>query len=152
MAKYELGGEKAWICRQHNGWLMQSYQWIDGEPCMCVYPPRKEVPGALVIPMKSVHLWVSSAGYPELDHAIPTAVEAAKLMGLRVTKDTIHAIIDAVLDGVPDLIDMPPEPTERKKADRRSDNYGELSVIVNGNVVSEREIPIGADGKPLYMH
>lgn len=132
-----LGGKTAWRVRR-VGPMVLSYQWLDGKPAMFVYPEnRPEGYGALCIPLDSAHLWAKADGYPHLEHAIPTAMRAAPTMGVGVSKPGIHMIVDAVLEGIPDLLRMPPEPPRRPKA---SPVLGELAIKEGGRTISEREI------------
>ena len=132
-----LGGETAWQVRR-VGPMVLSYQWLDGKPAMFVYPEsRPNGYGALCIPLASAHLWAKPDGYPDLNHAIPTAMKAAPTMGVVVSKPGIHMIVDAVIEGIPDLLRMPPEPPRQPKP---SPVLGEVSIKEGGRTISEREI------------
>jgi hypothetical protein len=131
----QLGGESAWRVRR-SGPMVMAYHWYDGKPAMFVYPvSRPTAAGALCVPLESAHLWAKSNGYPDLEHAIPTAIKAAQTMQLTGTKDDIRAIVDAVLSGIEDLLRMPPERPKPK-----GEVVGELSIKSGGTVTTEREI------------
>jgi hypothetical protein len=133
----ELGGSKAWRVKPAKGGLVLSYQWLDKKPAMFVFRANKtREDGAFVLPLASAYLWAKPNGYPDLDHAIPTALAAAQQIGLGRDRWAVRAIIDAVLDGIPDLIAMPPEPKWLNVAP----NTGELTIKRDGEVVSERVI------------
>lgn len=119
-----------------NRYFVSSYQWMNGEPCMFVWPRHREKGGAFALPLESAHLWAQSDGHPNLAHAIPTAVNALEMMGLSGTKDEIRALIDTILDGIPDLISMPPEPSSDKPQPAGS----ELAIKCDGETVYETEV------------
>jgi hypothetical protein len=58
-------------------------------------------------------------------------------MGLSPSKFVIHGIVDTVLDGIPDLIRMPPSPPQKPKA---SPVVGELSVKEGDRTLSQRDV------------
>jgi hypothetical protein len=130
-----LGGETAWKVRR-VGPMVLAYHWHNGKPAMFVYPESRQTGyGALCIPLESAHLWAKSDGYPNLDHAIPTAMKAAPTMGVAVSKPGVKMIVDAVMEGIEDLVKMPPERPQPK-----GETIGELTVMDGGRVTSEREI------------
>lgn len=130
-------GDNAWLKRINHG-LVSSYQWFNGEPAMFLYPAGKERGGAFVLPIDSAHQWVMSNGHPDLAHAIPVAMQAAKTMGLDTDKSTIRRIVDVIIDGIPDLLRMPPE--RPKTLDEPGVAIGEASIKLDGEVIHEREI------------
>lgn len=137
MTGITLGGAKAWRVERGTGGLVRSFQWLNGEPCLFVYPDQTRNIGALAIPLSSAHLWANPDGYPNLEHAIKTAYEAAPNLGLTPTRGTIHAIVDTVLDGIPTLIGMPPE---MRLDERPSPVVGEMVVRANGKETAARDI------------
>lgn len=137
-----LGGEKAWRKREH-GDLVISYEWLNNEPCMCIFPKirRQDHQGALVIPIESAHKYVESNGYPNVEYTTGMALQACIHMGMLPEKSTIHRIIDAIADGLPDLVDMPPEPPAHQidKIDT-APTVGDLSIQVDGETILETEV------------
>lgn len=133
-----LGTDSAWRVRQLSGGLIATYRWLDDEPCLFLHPAGQQRGGAMAVPLSSAHLWAHSNGHPDLSHAIPAAVRGAKTMGLCVTHATIRHIVDAVVDGLPDLLDMPPAPASRTS--EHAPVVGEASIQVDGETVLEREI------------
>ncbi|MCK7581088.1 MAG: hypothetical protein MZV65_39330, partial [Chromatiales bacterium] len=133
-----LGGETAWRVRR-VGDLVLSYQWLDGEPCLFVYPARaRRGAGALAVPLASAHQWAGADGYPALDHAIPTATRGAQMMGMFPDSWTVRRIVEAVVDGLPDLLEMPPEPPSLAKP---APSVGEMTIKIDGQTVAEHEVP-----------
>lgn len=134
-----LGSDKAWRVRQVRDFVL-SYQWLDGEPALFVYPAhRRSGPAAFVLPLRSAYLWAMANGHPDLTHAIPTAHQAVEAMGLYPARQTLHDFVTAVVDGLPDLIAMPPEPLENALRGGRA-NVGELTLSVDGETVIETEV------------
>ena len=133
-----LGSEKAWRTRRLSGDLVASYEWLDGEPCLFLYPAGKQTGGAMAIPLAVAHAWAGSDGHPNLEHALPSAYQAAEAMGLDPTPQTIRQIVDAVVEGLPDLIEMPPMMTQETEISGPA--IGEASIILDGETSHEREI------------
>lgn len=134
-----IGGEKAWRVRQHK-WLGLSYQWMDGEPALFLYPLLKLGglrPGAFVIPLASAWKYVHSNGHPNVEYIVQQAGKAADVMRIEISSMTLKVIIDAIADGLPDLLEMPPEPPEHAV---KTEPVGELAVKLDGQTVLEREV------------
>ncbi len=137
-----IGGEKAWRVRR-SGDIGISYHWVNDEPAMILFPAKRSGPttGAFVICMSAAWQYANSDGHPNLAYMVPTAAKAAKQMGFTST-DTfaVKAIIDAIIDGIPDLLDMPPDPpTYVDEAVKQ--NVGDLTIKVDGEEVAQKEIP-----------
>lgn len=131
-----IGGEKAWK-KYRRGDIGIAFHWVNEEPTMVLFPINRPGAGAYALGLSSLHRYVQSNGYPDLETLIPAAHKAAEVMQLAPTKTTLHAIVDAVLDAAPDLVDMPPaqpDPVETAVA-------GEMQLLNHGEVVAEREIP-----------
>ena len=133
-----LGGDKAWRVRRLSGGLIGSYEWLDGEPCFFLYPAGRKTGGAMAIPLAVAHAWAGSDGHPNLEHALPSAYQAAEAMGLDPTPQTLRKIIDAVVEGLPDLIEMPP--MLAPETEINGPTIGEASIILDGETIHEREI------------
>ena len=134
-----IGGEKAWRVRQHK-WLGMSYQWLDGEPALFLYPLTKlrgTRPGAFVLPLASAWKYVNSNGHPNVQYIVEQAGKAADVMQIVLSPMTLRVIIDAIADGLPELLAMPPEPPW---AAPQQEPVGELSVKVDGQTVLEQEV------------
>ena len=152
-----IGGERAWR-RFRKGDIAIALHWINGEPAMVLFPAhmtesrvQRIVP--FVIPLSVGHEYVASDGHPNLLRALQGATEAAICLGMAPELSTVHRIIDAIVEAIPDLVAMPPEPTALQRIDQ-GPAVGELSIQVDGQVVKEVEVtdPTGAgqwnaDGK-----
>jgi hypothetical protein len=93
-------------------------QEIGAEHEPAIFVTRPEWSGAhsaYVIPESTAHQWVSSGkqGGPSA-HAIHESARIARMLGLTVDRRTVFRIVEAVLDCIPDLLDMPPwQPPQR---------------------------------------
>jgi len=136
-----IGGDKAWrVYRQGDVGI--AYHWINGEPAMCLFPVHRAIAnaGAYVIPIESAFQYVHSDGHPNIDKFKQAGADAARVMGFDPTDKFIRRrIIDAIADGMPDLIAMPPEPEDAvEKAVKEV--VGEATIKEGGRVIAEKEI------------
>ena len=107
-----LGGERAWLQRT-KGDLCISYEWLDTgkqdpEACMCLFPTVMKLDaGAYAIPQGSAHEYATRNGGPT-QHLMTAALKALVTLGyLHPDKAAWFRIVDAILEGLPDLIRMP---------------------------------------------
>ena len=135
-----IGGERAWRKRR-LGDLWVAYQWVNGEQAIILFPTTRPAyrAGAFVICLSAAHRYAGADGHPNLGYAIPQAYDAARVMGLSLERCTVRKIIDAIVEGLPDLVEMPPEPIWAKD-DKPMPVVGELSVRQGGRVVIETEV------------
>jgi len=138
-----IGGDRAWR-RFRKGDIAVALHWINGEPAMVLFPAnmtesrvRRIVP--FVIPLSVGHEYVASDGHPNLMRALQGATEAAICLGMQPELSVVHRIIDAIVEAIPDLVAMPPEPTALQQVDH-GPAVGELSIQVDGQVVKEVEV------------
>ena len=135
-----LGGEKAW--KQYiKGDVVVNFQWINGEPAMILFPKVKRTldAGAFAICLSAAFQYVKSDGYPDLDYMIPQCAKAAKVMGMDATTHTIRRICDAILDGMEDLLKMPPE-RPKSHMEENKDVIGEAVIKAGGRTIMEQEL------------
>lgn len=136
-----IGGEKAWKKRAH-GDIGVSFQWVNGEPSMILFPLHRRASdsGAFVIGISVMHLYAQSNGYPNLHTCIPRAQEAARTMDLGQDKATVRRIVEIILDSLPDLAEMPPEPDWTQQAVDKALNVGEMTIKTGDRVIAERVV------------
>ena len=146
-----VGGKHAW--RVHRkGDIVVAFHWINGEPAMVLFPARPNTlgAGAFCVALSAAFKYAESTGYPTR-YCIEQAAKAAKQMGMYTDRFTIHRIADAILEGIEDLLDMPPEP-RAAELDRRKRGrvIGEMTLRSEGKVVAEREVEdlTGAESVP----
>lgn len=136
-----VGGKNAWR-QKRKGDIFVAFHWINGEPAMVLFPARPNTlgAGAFVVCMSAAHKYATPAGYPT-KYCIEQSAKAVALMGMYSDRFTIHRIADAILEGIEDLLDMPPEPVVfRKEDDQRGRVIGDMSFSVDGKRVAEREV------------
>ncbi len=131
-----LGGPHMYKDRK-IGQFVCEYSWINGEPSMVLYPAaRVEKTGAYVINMNDAYKYVGSDGY-----ATPTlmsdCIDAAKAMGFYDDKFACMQIADIILDGISDLINMPPEPQASETANAPTNGENELTIKLDGQTIVE---------------
>lgn len=131
-----LGGD-VWDQRV-TGDIISEFKWIDGEPAMLIY---KSVLGkntqAYMIEMKDAHQFALSNGQASKRLLNELCFGAAKALNSEYDKATVHRLITVILDGLPDMLRMPPEPTELEKANRPSTGNDEISIKIDGKTIIE---------------
>jgi len=144
-----IGGERAWR-RFRKGDIAIALHWINGEPAMVLFPAlvtesrlRRIVP--FVIPLSVGHEYVNSSGHPNLLRALKGATEAAACLGMLPEASTVYRIVDAIVEAMPDLVAMPPEPEALRKADQ-GPAVGEMSLRAGGKLVHEEVVRLPETG------
>jgi len=144
-----FGGPTAWKVRK-KGDLVIAYHWINGEPAMCLYPLRKRLGSAVyAIPMARAHEFVNRKGYPT-PYLAEASVKAAIVMAMEQDKSTLYRIRDVILDGMEDLIKMPPDPQQFSAAAQKA--IGEATLFVNGKKSVTGEITAGSAPPSGMLH
>ena len=72
---------------------------------------------------------------------MPKAFQAAKVMGFFPDKSIITRIIDAIVDGIPDLVEMPPVRPGYNE-EKSKEVIGEMNITNNGRVIRTEEITV----------
>lgn len=134
-----IGGDSAWKVRR-KGDVCIAYHWIAGEPAIVLYLyPRfaalstaKTVP--YVLPLASAHELVSERDNVNSRALLAKCSKAAELMGRAGDFATIKQLADILLDGLDDLIRMPPEPAH---LECKQTPVGEAKLMVDGKTVAE---------------
>lgn len=137
-----IGGDRAWR-KYRKGDIGISYHWLDGDPAMFLFPATRQT-GLGVVPfvikLSVAHQYADSSGHPNLLNALPAAIDAARCLGMSSDPGTLHRIIDAIVDGIPDLVSMPPEPDWAKPESGNPTGDDVLSIKRDGEVVLEAAI------------
>lgn len=146
----QLGGGLAWKTRTIKG-IYISFQWIDLRghgfentldhacvACMCLMRPDSMKKGAYVVPQPHAFLFGDKKGNPTA-HLFASAMEAAQQIGFDMRdKQAYKAIIDIIIEGLPDLILMPSEPPETHEAHTMRPVVGiEATAKINGKKIHE---------------
>lgn len=144
----QIGGPKAWKVRQ-NGDIGVSFQWVNDEPAMILFPARRSLPGAgaYVICLSAAFKYADSKTGAPTPFLVKASMLAAKQLGFMETDSfAVRKIAEVIVDSLPDLIDMPPEPQQFTQAQQQA--IGEMSISLDGKVIAEREVT-ALDAKEL---
>lgn len=143
-----LGGASAWRQRVIRG-IVCSYQWLDLRPhgypdtpenanvaCMCLFRPGSMARGAYVVPQANAFEYGDNRGNPT-PHLAKAAFMAAEQLGFDMRdKHAIRNVMTIILEGIPDLIDMPSEaPNNTETQVRRAILGIEATAKINGKTV-----------------
>jgi hypothetical protein len=117
----------------------------DGEPCLCLgsRTARDLIPGfivpnsvkskrsAFVIPLKMAYLYAESKSGEPSHYLMQRSFLIADHLGLDTEKSTIRNIVDAILDGIPDLIGMMPLDTSltMKQIEQKAEKHGLVAKL-----------------------
>ena len=127
--------------REGTNGVVSEFKWVDGEPVMLLY---KRTLGnnspAFLIELNDAHRFARSDGYGTKALMSELAQGACAALGDPNDKSLLFSIITAILDGIPDLLKMPPEPSEQEIANRFSSGNDELSIKVDGKTVMEVQV------------
>lgn len=140
-----LGGEKAWKQRV-TGEIVSSYQWVNREPAMILWPagPKRLGGGAFVLCLSAAFKYANSDGTPT-KHLIKMTVKIAQQFGMEPNQFLCKKIADVILDGLPDLVDMPPEPTGLNA--QQTQAIGEASIKVDGQTIFEGDVNLPTEAE-----
>lgn len=145
-----LGGDKAWKTRQ-TGDIVSSFQWVNGEPSMVLWAARRHTlgAGAFVLQLSAAHKYADNRGMPTRYCAQMTE-QIARQLGMEPGPWTQKRIADVILDGLSDLVDMPPEPTGLTQAQTQA--IGEMSIKVEGETVHEAVVTAPTEAELAAVH
>lgn len=104
-----LGGPKARGQRILRG-IVVSYQYVNGEPALVLFPLRKfPGVGAMIVCLSAA--WQ----YMDDNYLAQSARKGAETMGLGTTKAAIYNVATVINECLEDLVKMKPEPEEHKQ-------------------------------------
>lgn len=107
-----LGGPKArktWP----RGEFVLSLQYLNGEETLFIWPRRKpHGAAAWAIPLSRAYEYADSRSGDALEQLIEAAGRALEAMKMQPMRSTIKALVSIVLDELPELINMKPEPDD----------------------------------------
>lgn len=105
-----LGDPAKCRAKYTKGDIVISFQYVNGEESMVLFPMRKkEGGGAYVVGLSSA--WK----YTDMQYLVQQAAIAAEIMKMGTEKFTVHRVCDAIIDGLEELVRMKPEPESEKK-------------------------------------
>lgn len=116
-----------------------------GEPCLCLgnATARDNVAGlllpnsvkskrsAFVIPLKMAYLYAESKSGEPSHYLMQRSFLIAKHLGLDSEKSTIRRIVEAILDGIPDLVSMMSLDTTltMQQIERKAEQHGLIARL-----------------------
>lgn len=147
-----LGGPTCWKKQRVKGGLMVFLDWWDdetdslgkGEPALFIARADKfglsGNRGCACITLPQAYLYADSKSGAPTSRLIAFASGAATELGLEPSRMNVKAIADAIVDFLPDLVHMPPEPNPDQFVSRKAKPLGEISLQVDGQTVSHGEV------------
>lgn len=95
--------------RAMKGFLI-TFQWVNGEPAMCLLRKANMRKSAYVICLSSA--WK----YADISFLVPTSAKIAAFFGMENERHAARAIADVILECLEDLVKLAPEPKEAEQA------------------------------------
>lgn len=130
----QLGGDKAWKVYP-KGDIVVSFQWVNDEPALILYPRKSmaATPGAFVLPLESAFKYADAKTGGPTPYCIRMAHKAAEVMGVMNDRFMLHRIVDAIMEGMLELIEMPPKPTGLNQ--QQTAELGEIVLKRDGRTI-----------------
>lgn len=124
-----------------TGDIISEFKWVNGEPVMLLYKRTlgRNTP-AYMIEMKDAHEFALSNGNPSKQLLGKLCRDAAHALESEHDKATMFRLIDVILNGLADLLRMPPEPKALEEANRPSSGNDEIAIMIDGKTVFETTI------------
>lgn len=134
-----LGGPSSYKQFLHRkAGICVALHWVNGEPAMCLFPvPKRLGAQGFIICLSALHKYANGNGSPT-PYLVEQAANAARRMAMSADVFTIHAIADAIMEHVEDVVKMPPMPDSLRKG--KGKPVGTISLKSEGKTVFEREL------------
>jgi hypothetical protein len=131
-----IGGKDSYLQRV-IGDIVCSFQWINDEPAMILWPKVRRTLN------NAAYVICLSAAYKYADprYLVTASAEAAETIGMDVSKYTVYRIADIIIEGLPDLLAMPPSNKAWKEATQQ-EQIGELLIKVDGQTIKHTEVTV----------
>lgn len=139
MGRLSLDLNKAHLHRQH-GDLMVIYTWCNDERAMVLIPAYRKG-AAWYIVLESASYKYDNRFYLEKQCQI-----AAEVLGMEPSPNNWMKLATVILDGLPDLIEMPsaPDPTLMRSP------IGAMSLFADGKLMAGQDIRLEAEAGATY--
>lgn len=139
-----LGGDRCWMKRRASGGLFLFYEWFEGEATLFITRDQRFAlsgnRGSAAIAQPQAYLYADSkTGAPTM-RLLKFAMDACRELNLEPSRLNVKVIADAVVDGLEDLVRMPPEPTHKAVHGKNEAPVGEIALIHGGKTIAESEI------------
>lgn len=140
--------ERTAYSKRLTGDICIYYHWdkIEGKmrPCMSLYPKYPALslmPKVATIPIKNAHECVDSRTGAPTHYLIQCAHIMCVAMGMYPDASTLRRIADIIVDGIPDLVGMPPF-SERRDTDMAPPETAELVIKRDGETIHHSEVAV----------
>lgn len=116
-ALYGVGGPAAYKTYERRGFCV-SMEWLDGEPCMLIWPIRGQDAGVFGITLSSASKYADPSGHPTRECFRQCRSALLEVLGGSGIDVEVYALVDVVMDGMNALLTMPPAPLAVRNADK----------------------------------
>ena len=139
MGRLSLDLNKAHLTRQ-LGDLMVIYTWVNDERAMVLIPAYRKG-AAWYIVMESAAFKYDSRAY-----LVKQCRIAAEVLGMEPSPNNWMKLATVILDGLPDLIEMPsaPDPTLMAGA------IGQMKLMADGQMMAGQDIRLESESGAAY--
>lgn len=136
-----VGGPRSYKRRRH-GQLLWALHWVNGEGSMVIANTAMPKTPAIVIPMKMAYSYVDSRSGDPTPYCAAMCLQYAEMLGM--LKLDAHRLMKIIVESIPDLLEMPPEPdwaaVETEKALGKT--IGDITIKAEGKVVHEAPLRV----------
>lgn len=139
-----LGGDACWKKRVVKGGLAVFYEWFEGEGTMFITRAHQSAlsgnRGSAAITQEQAHLYADSKTGAPTERLLIFAMKACVEIGLEPSRMNVRHIADAIVEGLEDLLRMPPEPTHKQLTGKNPWPVAELEVMQGNTTLISTEI------------
>lgn len=140
MGRLSLDLNKAHLTRQH-GDLMVVYTWVNDERAMVLIPAYRRGAAWYIVMESAAYKYEQSRAY-----LAKQCCTAAEVLGMEPSPNNWMKLATIILDGLPDLIEMPsaPDPELMRAA------VGSMQMFENGKLLAGQDIKLEAEPGAAY--
>lgn len=141
MGRLSLDLNKAHLHRQH-GDLLVIYTWCNDERAMVLIPAYRKNAAWYIVMESAAYKYEQSRAYLAKQCAI-----AAEVLGMEPSPNNWMKLATVILDGLPDLIEMPsaPDPTLMRAS------IGDMKLFADGKLIAGEEIRLETEPGASYV-
>jgi hypothetical protein len=138
-AHYAVGGPDAYRSFERRG-LKCSLEWVDGEPAMLIWKAREGFDaGVFGICLSSAGKYADPSGDPT-PACFREAWRALPVLGLPQLEIEASNLVSCIIDWVPHLLTMPPQPPALRQAERGPALWEVTQEDADGRRLSEVKV------------
>ncbi len=147
-----LGGPSCFKKQRVSGGLMVFLEWWEdatstvgrGEPSLWITRADRYGlsgnRGSACITLPQAYLYADSKTGAPTQRLIEFSLGACRELGLEPSRMNVKAIADAIVDFLPDLVRMPPEPRQDQVHGKPAPVIGEVKLVREGEVIHESTV------------